>query len=316
MATSNSVPGGHTFDNIINFRDVGTFINHITGRDILKPGLLYRSARPDAASNHDREVLLNEIKLKTIVDLRTKTEHSEAKNKFAARQKAEPPGTPAASETAALPSLNPDSGAGDDEHAVPATLRIDGIKYEDVDLNGKPYSNALLKQLSWRQRAKLYSLYVLGYHKEAISILGTHVMAARGLSGLAEDSLEHCGGEVKALFDLLSDEKCYPLLAHCTQGKDRTGLTVLLVLMLCDVPLEAIDRDYMLSEKELLPERQDKVKEIASIGLPDSFADCEEGWAGRVSGWVDEKYGGIGKYLERCGVRAEQQEKVRKLLMV
>jgi len=183
-------------------------------------------------------------------------------------------------------------------------------------LNGKPYSNALLKQLSWRQKGKLYSLYVLGYHKEAISILGTNVMAARGLSGLAEDSLEHCGGEVKALFDLLSNEHNYPLLAHCTQGKDRTGLTVLLVLMLCDVPLEAIDKDYMLSEKELLPERQDKVREIASIGLPDSFADCENGWAGKVSGWVNDKYGGIEKYLERCGVHTERQRKVREILMV
>merc|ERR1712070_971850 len=106
-------------------------------------------------------------------------------------------------------------------------------------------------------------------------------MAERGLAGLAVDSLEHCRAEVKAVYDILANEHSYPLLIHCTQGKDRTGLNILLVLMLLGVPIDAINEDYMLSEKELAPEKEEKVREIMSIGLPASFGALSylPGWA-------------------------------------
>ena len=284
------------FEKIINFRDVGSYINSTTNQQLLKPGLLLRSARPDAATPRDRETLLNIYHLKTVIDLRTETEHLEATKKFTTQQ---PP---------SAPTVKP---------ADPKRpLRIPGITYKDVDFNGKPYSSALLKQLSWRHTGKLYGLYVAGYRKQAISVLGTNVMAQRGLAGLAEDSLAHCTKEVKAVFDVLADAASYPVLVHCTQGKDRTGLTVLLVLMLCGVPQEAIERDYRLSERELEVERTEKVEEIRSIGLPDSFADCPPDWVRLVSGFVDEQYGGVEKYLDSCGVGREMQSRVREVMMV
>ncbi|TKA68117.1 hypothetical protein B0A55_08296 [Friedmanniomyces simplex] len=296
--TSPPAPVQHEpFDKIINFRDVGAYINTTTNQNLLKPGLLFRSARPDAATPRDRARLLQDYHLRTILDLRTQTEHIEARRKFT-----DSPPTPSA------PAIAP----ADPKHP----LRIPGIVYQDVDLNGKPYSTALLKQLSWRQKSKLYSLYLLGYRKEAISVLGENVMAQRGLAGLAEDSLEHCTAEVKAIFDVLADSKAYPVLVHCTQGKDRTGLKVLLVLMLLgNVPVEAMEADYRLSESELEPEREGKVEEIRSIGLPESFADCPAEWVWLVSGWVNERYGGVERYLEGCGVGREQQGVVRGILL-
>ncbi|KAK1824480.1 hypothetical protein LTR12_001072 [Friedmanniomyces endolithicus] len=265
-----------SFDKILNFRDVGAYINTVTNQDLLKPGLLFRSARPDAATPDDRDRLLHNFHLKTIVDLRTNTELTEARRH---------------------------------------PYRIPGLVYKPIDLNGKSYSAALLKHLSWPQTSKLISLYALGYRKQAIAILGTHVMAPRGLAGLAEDSLEHCTAEVKQFFDVLSEETSYPVLVHCTQGKDRTGLVVLLVEMLVGiVPVEAMERDYRLSERELEPEREAKLGEIRGMGLPDSFADCPAEWVGRVRGWVEGK-GGVEKYLEGCGVRKEQQGVVKGLLL-
>jgi protein tyrosine/serine phosphatase len=41
-----------------------------------------------------------------------------------------------------------------------------------------------------------------------------------------------CKGEVKQVFDVLADDRNWPVLVHCTQGKDRTGLIVMLVLFL------------------------------------------------------------------------------------
>ena len=139
-------------------------------------------------------------------------------------------------------------------------------------------------------------------------------MAKRGLAGLAEDSLTHCTAEVKAVFDVLADEASYPVLVHCTQGKDRTGLVVLLVLMLLDVPVRAIEGDYRFSESELKPEREEKVQEIRSIGLPDSFADCPADWVETVCAFVDGRYGGVREYLLHCGVTEAQQDSIKRIV--
>jgi protein-tyrosine phosphatase len=79
--------------------------------------------------------------------------------------------------------------------------------------------------------------------------------------------------------------------------------------------VDAIQQDYMLSESKLKPEREEKLQEIRSIGLPDSFADCEPGWAGKVKNWIDGRYGGVEEYLEKCGVTQKQREAVRQIMM-
>lgn len=172
-----------------------------------------------------------------------------------------------------------------------------------------------MRKLPWSSSARLIWLMALGYRTEAISILGTQVMAPRGLVGLAEDSLRYSTAEVLAIFKVLSEASSYPVLVHCTQGKDRTGLTVLLVLMLLGVSVEAIDRDYVLSQTELLPERKEKLEEIHSIGLPDEFADCPEDWVTKVCEHIDAEYGGIEGYLTRCGVTPQMQDNVRSILL-
>ena len=264
--------GRSTFDHLLNFRDVSQSINHTLPNRLLRPGLFYRSARPDATTPSDRQRLLTSYKIKTILDLRTPTEHLEQAKKYAAA-------TPSA------PAISPKDPL--------APVRIAGIKYENVNLNGSAYSNALIKQLSYYHAAKLFFLYAAGWRKEAIAVLATNVMAARGLDGLAIDSLIHSKAEIGRIFAILCDEGRYPVLVHCTQGKDRTGLVVLLVLMLCGVPLEAVEADYRLSERELAPEREEKVREVGSIGLPEVFADCPLEWTGVVWRFVEEECGGV-----------------------
>lgn len=178
-----------------------------------------------------------------------------------------------------------------------------------VDFNGRPYTTALMKQLTYWQTLQLLGYYALGYRREAISILGEHVLAPRGLIGLAQDSLAHCTAEVKAVFNILTSDAA-PYLIHCTQGKDRTGLVFLLLLMLLDIPVNVIHQDYMASQKELNGEREQRLKEIQSIGLPDSFADCAEGWTKAVYEHIDTTYGGIREYLRHCNIPDEQQEAV------
>ncbi|KAF1838336.1 hypothetical protein BDW02DRAFT_604718 [Decorospora gaudefroyi] len=285
---------------ILNFRDVSQFVNESTGlrqlyRFRLNTGLLYRSARPDEASFEDRQSLVREYRVKSIIDLRTKTEHIEQAQKHDARIKA----------SAAVPQSNDD---------VAGPLKIPGIAYHEINFNGSAFSRMLLSKLSWLEFFRLASLMVFGYRKDAIKILSPH-MEEMGLVGLAKQSLDVCTGEVTRVFDVLGEEGNWPVLVHCTQGKDRTGLVVMLVLFLLGVDLEVIDDDYRLSEPELASEKEERLREIGSIGLSEQFAVCPPDVVVSVQSHIREKYGGVEKYLEQAGVSKEKVDVIRRKLL-
>ena len=176
---------------------------------------------------------------------------------------------------------------------------------------------ALLWRLSWRSLFKLLSLMALGYRLQAISILGTEVMASRGLIGLALDTLEYSTAEIREVFHVLANEHQYPIMVHCTQGKDRTGLAIVLLLLLLEVPLHAITRDYVTSRRELMREMHDRIQEIAKIGMGREFADCPQGFVEAVVLELDSKYGGVKQYLrDKVGINEQVQGKIRETLLV
>lgn len=298
--TSNSIPP-NPLKSILNFRDVSQTINNLLPLKSpcrLNSGLLYRSARPDEASTSDRRALTEKFHIKTILDLRSKTEHIEAAKKLDVRKSE---------------SLSPDI---DLAAASSDTVKITGVKYEEINLNGGSFSRALLWKLSWTSLSRLIGLMALGYRVEAIGILGREVMAPRGLVGLGEDSLDFSQGEICSCFRILAEPENYPILIHCTQGKDRTGLIVLLVLLLLEVDVEAITADYVVSERELEVARESRMKEIRSIGLGEEFAGCPQGFVGAMKAYLDGKWGGVEGYLDGCGVDSRMREKIRWKLLV
>lgn len=154
----------------------------------------------------------------------------------------------------------------------------------------------------------------IGKRMEAISILGTNVMKPMGLIGLGYTTLKHCQPELCNAMHILSATSNYPILLHCTQGKDRTGIITLLLLLLLEVPVEAIDHDYRLSERELLPARQKMMAEISEIGLDDEFAGTPAEWVGKMKMFLDDEYGGITGYLWSIGVGKESMQNIVELL--
>lgn len=103
---------------------------------------------------------------------------------------------------------------------------------------------------------------------------------------------------------------------HCTQGKDRTGLIVLLVLLLLGVGRGEAQREYESSEQALEKEREERLVEIRAIGLGDEFAGCGADWVEDVSAHLEERYGGVEAYLEgACRVGRDVQGRVREILL-
>ncbi len=150
---------------------------------------------------------------------------------------------------------------------------------------------------------------------KAIAIMGREVMRPRGLVGLGLDTVDASTAEIATALKALLEPMSLPMLVHCTQGKDRTGLVVSLVLMILDVPLEAIDYDYMLSDEALLPERAERLREIREIGLPDDFGDAHPDMIRRTVEHMDAKYDGLEAYLDGIGFTKAHREHLRDRLL-
>ena len=208
--------------------------------------------------------------------------------------------------------------------------------------------------------SKVISLSTTGYRHDAVKTVIQMAMAPRGLTGLAMDTLDASTVEIKEVFTVLAgyhpdedenewfydaehdrkrdadggEKRIYPLLIHCTQGKDRTGLIILLVLLLVldsdslnlnhrqdenldtDPCLHAMNADYTRSESELTPEAEDRLKELRSMGIPESFLLCPAEFTTIVLGYLGERYGGVTGYLEYIGVSKEVRDYVRGVLLV
>ncbi|KAG4425955.1 hypothetical protein IFR04_000899 [Cadophora malorum] len=284
------------FENILNFRDVGKTINEFMGEKLVAEGKIFRSARPDDGTLLDRNRLREEYGIKTIMDLRTLTEHANQAKKREGDLK--------------VPALLQSNSA------LAEPVKISGMKYLEINVNGKGFERHLLWRLKFWSFIKLVTLMLFGYRMEAISILGREVMLPRGLIGLGYDSLDACGPEIAECLLAFTNHSATPILIHCTQGKDRTGLIVALLLLILKVPLEAIAHDYVMSEWELESEKESRMVEIRSIGLSEHFATCPPEWIECMDGHLNEKYGGLRKYLRGIGVSEEEEGKLVRALGV
>jgi len=256
--------------------------------------------KPDESSSEEKEALVNQHEIHTIIDLRSKSAfHPFAfldaslslKHRTEHIQRAK-------------------------KHSSTAAIEILSISYRYISLNGPSFERALFWRLPWHSMAKLIALMGLGYRLEAISILGTQVMEPRGLTGLAFDTLSISTAEIKAVFMLFADESEYPIMIHCTQGKDRTGLATVLMLLLLEVPVQAIAADYVASERELEVEMEERTADIMKVGLGRDFAGCPRGFVEAVVSELDSKYDGVKSYLrDKVGISEEIQERIRFIML-
>lgn len=184
---------------------------------------------------------------------------------------------------------------------VPRSLPLSSMERDRTNLYGR----------------KVLSLSAWGYRSDAVYIVCSQIMQPRGLIGLGEDTLDCSYAEMKEVFEILAEDDSYPVLIHCTQGKDRTGIVVLLLLLLTGVVSEDVmSGDYIKSEAELVAELDERMKEIRALGLSEDYAKCPPGFTSAIKSQLDSKYGGVGGYLLSLGIDHEKQEKIRQRLLL
>ena len=94
-----------------------------------------------------------------------------------------------------------------------------------------------------------------------------------------------------ALLQHLLRPESYPLVFHCTAGKDRTGFGAALVLLALQVPREAIVDDFLLSNTRWLPQGEMNdwtvLSRVRADYLHTAFAAIDEGW-GSTEAYFDQ----------------------------
>lgn len=223
-----------------------------------------------------------------------------------------------------------------DEHL----LQIPGCQRRLISLTGKAFERSLLAKLDWftymyvslpcfayfispvsvliDDNRKVLAWALSGYRSDAVKLIGEQVMQPRGLIGLAQDTLDASTAEMHAVFEVLARDDAYAVLIHCTQGKDRSGLLILMMLLLAGeaVPLAAIEDDYRRSELELIAEHEERMREIRALGLGEDYTRCPRGFVKAISQYLQDKYGGVKGYLAGIGIDEEMQEHIRQKLLI
>ena len=100
-----------------------------------------------------------------------------------------------------------------------------------------------------------------------------------------------------------ADPKNFPIVYHCTAGKDRTGIITALILALLGVPEDTIVADYSLSNLGFDHYFGEFVEEQrhAAMGVKDEefqgFFVVQPDWIKNILVHLHEKYGSVEQYL-------------------
>jgi protein-tyrosine phosphatase len=122
-----------------------------------------------------------------------------------------------------------------------------------------------------------------------------------------------------AALTMVADPDSYPLVFHCTAGKDRTGVLAALVLDILGVRPEVIVEDYMLTATRLdliraglrrVPAYQEQVEQIPAARLLMQASAMEH-----FLTQVHERYGGAQAWALDAGVTPQSVGRISTLLL-
>jgi protein-tyrosine phosphatase len=160
--------------------------------------------------------------------------------------------------------------------------RLDGIAYEHIPIESEVSVSARLRALMFDRR-QLVDLMIKAY---------TELMIAKSAHVF------------QRVFERAANADNLPMLIRCTAGKDRTGITVALLLLALGVDEETVIADYSLSNlyfQDFQVFAQAAVKPLGVVGIsladlqPILVADPET--LRRSIAYLRNEYGSLESYL-------------------
>lgn len=136
-------------------------------------------------------------------------------------------------------------------------------------------------------------------------------------------ALERDGGLAGLVDRIMVGEM--PVLVHCSQGKDRTGVIVAILLAACGADWEAIVEDYLLTNDFYDRGLASRQTAAALVGPGEQVAELDPDTARALDAsvgyleatWeaIEEEYGSLERYLRRAaGLDPGRRRRLRELL--
>jgi protein-tyrosine phosphatase len=118
---------------------------------------------------------------------------------------------------------------------------------------------------------------------------------------------------------LFLDENNYPILFHCSLGKDRTGFLASLLLSALDVPEETIFDDYMATNDFIDLKRYASLAQGMDTDAQEAVTvilSANETFLDLVFQKIKKEYGSVDQYLnEALQLTDKQKEKLKDILL-
>lgn len=262
-------------ESISNFRDAAI------GQ--MKPNLIFRSATLDKATKKDVEQIVSKLNIQTIIDLRGRAEHNTLLEE---------------------PALIRGYYSASQYQSSNRERRL-----FKLDL-AQSIAVSIKKNMSFLTMIIFIFLKFIGFKLYARQmVIRNSLLGVHGLYGLNMGILIN-GTELREFFDLIRDKKAFPILIHCSAGKDRTGLTIALLQSLSGAPKELIFENYSASYGLLEKERERIRREIEKTGMSREFEKSDPETLEKTFEFIDEKYGSLKEYLISIGVDEKQQSEI------
>ncbi len=125
---------------------------------------------------------------------------------------------------------------------------------------------------------------------------------------------------LREFFEILLDETNYPILYHCTAGKDRTGFATVLLLTALGVDRETIVEDYLLTndylDKYFWKELKQNIKDDAYIETIKPILIADALYLEGAFDVIQERYGTVHDFLEKeLNIRTTEIQRLKSILV-
>eukprot|EP00050_Salpingoeca_kvevrii_P021477 m.111169 g.111169 ORF g.111169 m.111169 type:complete len:364 (+) comp9365_c0_seq1:4961-6052(+) len=176
----------------------------------------------------------------------------------------------------------------------------------------------MLYHMPWLLRLQvlwcvLLAIFIPSY-RARVKPLFLDFMNDLGLHGLNEIMLEFSARNIGRVMRVLSNPDNYPVLVNCSHGKDRTGLIIALVLLVCKVPPAKVVRDYALSDKfGQTIEARAKFSHVPELDV-DAFCRAKPMTMKWTIEYIYRVHGSVQAYLQSIDVDTEIRERIRSCL--
>ncbi|MDR0428847.1 MAG: tyrosine-protein phosphatase [Tannerellaceae bacterium] len=126
--------------------------------------------------------------------------------------------------------------------------------------------------------------------------------------------------EFSKALSILEDENNYPVIIHCTIGKDRIGFMTAMLLSILDIPEETIYQDYTSTNDYLdLKRYSHLVSQLNYDGQEalTAMLTANESFIDLAFAKIRKDYGSIDKYLKNeLHISEKQQERIKEILLL